>query len=176
MATDLIVSGPFEIPFKVSDACIKCIDTPHAKLFWEKAETEPFHYKQGVYVFATRAGKGFRPIYVGKATKAFKNECFTPHKLHHYAQALCNGAKGRPVMFFIAAQGKTNRVPANIIREIEDLMIQFAVAKNPGLRNKIGTKVADWTIKGVVRGGKGKKSKTASAFTTMMGISKGIIG
>ena len=173
---ELIVSGPFDIPFTVTSAKIKCIDTPQAKAFWDKAETHPFHSKQGVYIFATRAGKGFKPIYVGKATKTFKKECFTTHKLHHYAQALCDGAKGRPVMFFIAAQGKINRVPASTIKEVEDLMIQFAVAKNPNLRNKIGTKVADWTIKGVVRGGKGKASRTALAFKTMMGITKGIAG
>lgn len=176
MATDLVVSGPFEIPFTLSGASIKCIDSPEAKAFWAKAETKPFHSKTGVYVFATRAGKGFRPIYVGKATRGFKTECFTSHKLHHYAQALCDGAQVRPVMFFIAAQGKINKVAVSAIKEIEELMIQFAVAKNPNLRNKVGTKIADWTIKGVIRGGKGKKTKTASAFITMMGISKGIAG
>lgn len=176
MATDLIVSGPFEVPFRLSDARIKCIDTEHARAFWKKAEMEAFHGKHGVYIFATRAGKGFRPIYVGKATKGFKGECFTAHKLHHYAQALSNGNKGRPVMFFIAPPGKQNKVPTKAIGEIEELMIQFAVAKNPELRNKVGTRIADWTIKGVVRGGKGKPSKTAASFTTMMGITKSLAG
>jgi len=174
MSSDLIVSGPFEIPFSLSQAKIKCIDTHHAKEFWSKAETEPFHKKQGIYVFCTRAGKGFRPVYVGKSSKGFKGECFTSHKLHHYAQALSNGDKGKPVMFFIAAAGKINKIPAKTISEIEDLMIQFAIAKNPNLRNKVGTKVADWTIKGVVRGGKGKQTKAASAFTTLMGITKNL--
>jgi hypothetical protein len=176
MASDLVVSGPFEIPFTLSNANIKRIDTPQAKQFWEKAETAPFHLKRGVYIFATRAGKGFRPIYVGKATKGFKKECFTYHKLHHYGQMLCDGARGKPVMFFIAPPGRTTRVPANIIKEIEDLMIQFAVSKNPSLRNKMGTKLANWTIKGVIRGGKGKRSKTADSFTTMMGIPRRIAG
>lgn len=174
MTTDLIVSGPFEVPFVKSEAGIKCIDSAQVKAFWAKAEAAPFQLKQGVYVFATRAGKGYRPIYVGKSTKGFKGECFTPHKLHHYAQALSNGDKGSPVMFFIALPGSPRKVAAKVIREMEDLMIQFAAAKNPKLRNKVGTKAADWTIKGVVRGGKGKKSKTATAFTTMMGITKTI--
>jgi hypothetical protein len=174
MGADLIVSGPFEIPYEISAAKIKCIDTPQAKLFWAKAETAQFHKKQGIYVFATRAGQGFRPIYVGKATKGFKQECFTTHKLNHYAQALAHGEKGRPVMFFIAPSGNINKVRAKTIEEVEDLMIQFAVAKNPMLRNKVGTQVANWRIKGVVRGGTGKKSATAQSFITMMGITKGI--
>lgn len=174
MSTDLIVSGPFDVPFSLSNAKIKCIDTQHARAFWAKVETQPFLTKQGIYVFSTRAGKGFRPIYVGKATKSFKSECFTSHKLHHYAQALSDGEKGSPVMFFIAAPGRINKIPAITIGEIEDLMIQFAVAKNPNLRNKVGTKVADWTIRGVVRGGKGKKSSAATSFTKMMGITKNI--
>jgi hypothetical protein len=174
MSTNLIVSGPFDIPFTLSQAKIKRIDGPQVKQFWLKAETTAFHTKQGVYVFATRAGKGYRPVYVGKTTKGFKRECFTPHKLHHYAQALSDGEKGSPVMFFIALPGKLDKVSKKVVSEIEDLMIQFAVAKNPNLRNKIGAAVADWSIKGVVRGGKGPKTKTAAAFTTMMGITKGI--
>lgn len=174
MSTDLIVSGPFEIPFTVSAAKVKRIETSHVKAFWLKAETARFHKKQGVYIFATRAGKGFRPVYVGKSSKGFKSECFTPHKLLHYAHDLSNGRRGSPVMFFIAPTGNVNKVPAKAIGEIEDLMIQFAVAKNPDLRNKVGTAAADWSIKGVVRGGKGSKSQTAAAFTTMMGITKGI--
>ncbi|MDC6295462.1 hypothetical protein ACQZ32_25670 [Ralstonia pseudosolanacearum] len=174
MSANLIVSGPFDVPFTVSPAKIKCIDTPQARLFWQKTETAAFQLKQGIYIFATRAGKGYRPVYVGKATKAFKSECFTHHKLHHYAQALSNGEKGSPVMFFIALPGKVNKIPKKVIGEVEDLMIQFAAAKNPNLRNKIGTAAADWSIKGVVRGGKGAKTKAASAFTTMMGITKSL--
>lgn len=170
MSTDLIVSGPFEIPFTLSPKKIKIIDSPQIKSFWNKAETTHFHRKQGIYVFATRAGKGFQPIYVGKSTKGFKTECFTPHKLAHYAVALSNGDKGSPVMFFIAPPGNSNKVPTKAITEIEGLMIQFAASKNPALRNKIGTKTADWSIKGVIRGGTGKKTKTATSFTTMMGI------
>lgn len=174
MSTELFVSGPFEIPFSLSDAGIKCIDAQQVKAFWAKAETSPFHLKQGVYVFARRAGKGFRPIYIGKSSKGFKGECFTAHKLHHYAQALSNGDKGKPVMFFIAPAGKGRKVAVKSLAEIEELMIQFGVAKNPLLRNKVGTKVADWSIKGVVRGGQGAKSATAKAFNTMMGITKTI--
>ncbi|WP_342320528.1 hypothetical protein [Burkholderia pseudomallei] len=176
MSANLIVSGPFDIPFTLSPAKIKCIDTPQARQFWQKSETAPFHTKQGVYVFATRAGRGYRPVYVGKATRGFKSECFTPHKLHHYAQALSNGDKGSPVMFFVALPGNANKVPRKVIAEVEELMIQFAAAKNPNLRNKIGTAVADWTIKGVVRGGQGQRTKAASSFSTMLGITRGIAG
>lgn len=174
MTTDLIVSGLFDVPYIKSAANIKCIDNAQAKAFWEKSETTPFRTKQGIYVFSMRAGKGFQPIYVRKSTKGFKSEFFTSHKLHHHGQALANGEKGNPVMFFIAPPGKQKKVAAKTIGEIEDLMIQFAVAKNPSLRNKVGTKAADWTIKGVVRGGKGKKSKAVASYTTMMGITKTI--
>ena len=51
-----------------------------------------------------RTGRGFRPIYVGKAVKqTFGKECFAPHKTgEHYNPALLDTLKGTPVIFFVA--------------------------------------------------------------------------
>ena len=38
-------------------------------------------------------------VYVGQATKMFKQECFNPANLHKYAAGLADYKKGSPVMF-----------------------------------------------------------------------------
>lgn len=170
MATDLIVHGPFKIPFTLSNADIKCIETTDIKEFWSKEETSPFVRKQGVYVFAIQASKGFKPVYIGKATKGFRQEAFQSHKLAHYGRTLADGGKGTPVMFFVAPGDKLNKVPTKTCDEIETFMIQLAVRKNPELRNDRKTTLAEWSIRGLVRGGKGKTSKPAASFSKMIGM------
>jgi hypothetical protein len=88
--------GPFKIPpvkgkggRYIAEGCPK---------FWD--QHPEFSEKRGVYIFAVRAGKGIRPVYVGKATKKFKQECFASQKnSKHYGPALANIGRGTPVMF-----------------------------------------------------------------------------
>ena len=55
---------------------------------------------------------------------------------------------------------------------METFLIQSALFKNADLSNVQKAKVPAWSIKGVVRSGKGKPNKTESAFKKMMGLDK----
>ena len=169
MAIDLEVRGPFFVPFTLSAKKIKQIDTTQAKVFWGLAGTNAIAAKQGVYVFASKAGRGLRTIYIGKASKGFKQEIFQPAKLTHYALALSEGIKGLPCFFFVCPKENLKKVPARLCDEIETFLIQLAVQKNPDLRNDRKTKLAEWSITGLVRS-KGKPSEKAKSFSKMIGM------
>lgn len=73
-------------------------------------------------------------------------------------------------MYFVvhgASKGPNN---AKHIAEIEDFLIQAGVAKNPNLQNVKGTQTPQWSIKGVIRNGSGKRSKAENEFVKMFGI------
>ena len=79
--------------------------------------------------------------------------------------------KGTPVMFFIARTDNKKKVPTPVIKDIEKFLIQSAVLKNPDVLNSHNTKnLPEWSIKGVIRSGKGKPSHKCQQFTLMMGL------
>jgi hypothetical protein len=139
--------------------------------FW--ANDSPASYLadgRGCYVLAVKTGRGLEPIYVGKATKTFKQETFNPANKHKYHDGFSEYGKGLPVMFFVVhpdQKGATNRKQ---IEQIEDFRIQTGVAKNPGLQNVRGAQRPDWSIKGVIRGGKGKRRKAEAAFRRLFDL------
>ena len=169
--TILEVYGPIEIPHDGQEAgSTKRISRSLAKEFWAQNDAKPLAKKQGCYIFSLRAGKGFSPWYVGKAGKSFEQECFTDHKIGHYNEVLWHGKKGKPVMFFVAHSGSKKKIPAGIIKEMEEYLIQSAVYKNPELCNIKQTKTPEWGISGIIRGGKGRRTAIASTFKAMMGV------
>lgn len=94
-STDLHVFGPFPIPFKKNgNGVSKRITKENAASFWASDDGESIGPKQGVYIFALRAGKGFTPWYVGKATKSFKQETLHQTKLNYYNDVIYHGHKG----------------------------------------------------------------------------------
>lgn len=159
--------GSYEVP------CYKgvggrSIDTERLNNFWSKHGG--LQNRRGCYVFSIRAGRGFTPIYVGKATKTFKQECFTYHKLAHYHRCLVDYAKGTPVMFFVLyprVKGKTNH---SVIRKLEEFLIRLGVDANLNLSNVKGAKTEEWGISGVLRSGKGQPSKSAQDFKQLLGL------
>jgi hypothetical protein len=171
MSTILEVSEPFKVRCeRGTSGTARQVGKKHIQTFWD-TEASLYAIKQGCYVFAMKAGKGYTPWYVGKATKSFKQECFQPPKLLNYNKVLFKGHRGTPVIFFIAPGGNKNRVPTRIIDEVETFLIQAALYENPQITNVQKTKnVPKWGIKGVVRGGKGKPDATAKAFAKMMGL------
>ena len=163
--TQFTVQGPFKVPFeKRRLAKMIC---PGCRPFWRLHEG--LASQRGCYVFAIRAGKGYRPIYVGRTTKGtFAEECFTNHKTgRHYNPALLNTRKGSPVMFFLTYPKPKGQ---KSISNLEKFLIQIAVARNPDLSNVVGTAKHTWGIRGVIRGGKGKPSCAACEFTRLMGL------
>lgn len=160
------VKGPLNVPTYDGKAA-KIVDSEALSAFWESSGVE---MRRGCYLFAVRASKGIRPIYVGRATKTFKQEVFTPHKLEKYQRCLADIGKGTPVLFFVMAPTKKGKPNVKLIQAAEDYLIQTAVSRNPDLLNVKGTELENWGIAGVLRGGKGKASKAALAFKKTLGL------
>ncbi len=121
----------------------------------------------GVYVYALRAGRGYTPIYVGKATKSFKQECFTPDKIaRHYSKSF--GEFGTPVMFFLVPETGRSAKTDLLISKLEKAVIRAGVNKNPDLSNVHHKAGPGWGIRGVERGGRGKAPAAATEFKRAM--------
>ncbi|MGC2425033.1 MAG: hypothetical protein WA666_11855 [Nitrospirota bacterium] len=135
----------------------------------------------GCYVFALKISGGYRPIYVGKTNKSFKDESFSTSNLKKYNEALIEH-KGIPVLFFIydsnfkKYNGKISQKNSKIITKVENVLIEAGAIKNPDLKNIRGkNKKIEWSIKGVINNnihnnGKGKPNGDARTFKKMMGF------
>lgn len=164
-----VVHGPYQVPLEPNK---------HGKMvakdlsgFWQKVDG--LRHQNGVYVFAIRAGRGFTPIYVGKAVKqSFEGEVFTTHKLaSHYNPALLDYKKGQPVLFLIA-HPKTKGIisTAKLIDEVETFLINVASTKNPQLSNEKKRTAPQWRIAGVIRPHRGESTIATRAFRLAVGL------
>lgn len=166
--TTFTVEGPFTIPRSMINKH-PVIDSQYTSKFW-KGAAHALKRRRGCYVFMTRAGQGYTPWYVGKATCGFRQEIFTPQKLLKYNTALAIANFGTPVLFFVVlrqAQGAPN---VNAISEAERFLIGQAKAKNPRLLNKTNVKQQAWRINGVVYSSPGQPSQAAKRFRIAMGL------
>lgn len=161
------VEGPIEVPYYQGKAA-KTIGPQDVRDFWDK--NQQYRARRGCYVFAIRAGGGITPLYVGKATKSFKQEVFATDKLAKYQRGLADYLKGTPVLFLLIAPQKKGAPNKAVIKELEDYLIQTAVTVNPDLLNVRGTKREEYSIAGVLRSGVGKPSKAARAFKNCMAM------
>ncbi len=166
---DFEVQDPIAVPLTRA-AAGRLITKEDIKAFWALPAAAAVAGGVGCYVFAIRAGRGYTPYYVGKATKTFKQEVFTPHKLNRYHETLVNVKKGTPVLFFVKHPIQKGKNNARVIKAVEDFLIATAAATNPELVNVKGTKPPKWTIKGVLRSKAGKPSKSARSFKSCMGL------
>ncbi len=91
--TELIVYGPIAVPVRLVNR-VKFIDSDRLPELWEQ-QAEGLASKRGLYVFAMRAGQGFTPWYVGRTSKGFEKEIFTPHKVVKYQRIFADQVAGR---------------------------------------------------------------------------------
>ena len=161
------VTGPLAIPFQQGKAS-KIVSSAEAASFWE--EHPSLADRRGCYVFAIRAGRGITPAYVGRATKTFRQEVFARDKIAKYQHVLAEYRRGTPVIFLLAAPQGRGKPNVSIVRELESFLIQSALSVNADLVNVHGTKRAQFSIAGVLRGGKGKPSHAARIFKTSMAL------
>jgi hypothetical protein len=105
-----------------------------------------------------------KPVYIGKATKTFEQEMFTDHKRNKYNEALADQAKGTPILFFVALTKSAGPTNKSAIDEAESHLIQLGMKANRNLANDKKTKVPSWSIKGIVRSGKGPAPKSAKTL------------
>jgi hypothetical protein len=161
------VSGPFTLkPTKMPVG--RQITKQTVKDFWlaHPASIDSV----GCYVFAFKASKGFKPVYAGKATKSFGTEVFSTDKLNKYNTGLAHQKKGTPVLFFISLNKTAGVINKKAIEEAESYLIQACLAANPKLINVQKTKVAAWSINGIVRSHTGKPSAAAQKLRTCIKI------
>jgi hypothetical protein len=160
------VRGPFAIKYEKRKGGRTLIFDD----FWsDGAEAHDLAGERGCYVFAIR-NRGLAPIYVGKATKSFKQETFNATNRHKYHSGFSEYGKGTPVMYFVVHASQRGPTNAKQIAEIEDFLIQAGVAKNSDLQNVKGAQQPLWSIKGVIRSGAGKRNKAESSFSTLFDI------
>ncbi|MCL2831438.1 MAG: hypothetical protein FWD77_12000 [Betaproteobacteria bacterium] len=152
------VKGPFDVPAP-KHAVARHISAEEGKQFW--GEHPDLADECGCYLFAFRASQGYKPIYVGKATKSFSQEVFASHKLDKYNQGLVSIKKGTPVLFFVSLDKTRGRINESAIDEVESFLIQSGIVANKSLLNSRKTKVESWSISGVVRAGAGQPSDAA---------------
>lgn len=163
------IEGPYDVPVE-KIGWGKAVATSELGELWEEAGSE-LAWARGCYAFAIRAGKGFTPVYVGKATRSFRQECFALHKVHKLNTALLHYKKGTPVLFLVALERKQGKPNGRAISGVEKFLIQNALARNEQLLNVQNTKPTEnFAILGVFRGGKGKPSNAARAFRQTMGL------
>ena len=161
------VYGPFRVP-TIKKANGQMIETGCPE-FWE--QNPKVAHKRGCYIFAFRAAKGYKPIYIGLATRSFEQECFAQHKTgEHYNPALLDKQKGTSVMMFVALDRKAGPTNRKAMKQAEDYLIQTAFEKNPNLSNKRKKKVFRWGILGVLRSKKGKVRPSAKELKALLGI------
>ncbi len=162
------ILGPYEVPF-LEGAAGKNIGPAEGRVFFTAFPM--LAHKKGCYVFGVRSGRGITPVYVGKATRNFDQECFALHKLIKYNRGLLDYVKGTPVMFFVALGSRKGATNRKAISDLEYYLIQIAFNRNENLLNERSIDHPQWGIRGVVRGGQGKPSRAASAFVRAMGLS-----
>lgn len=164
--TTFSVHGPFELDFEKRPGG----RTLTFDGFWsEGSDAAYLAGERGCYVFAIR-NRSLTPIYVGKATKTFKQETFNPTNKHKYNNGFSDYAKGTPLMFFVVHPTQKGKTNSKQIAQIEDFLIQAGVAKNPDIQNVKGAGQPAWSIKGVVRGATGKRSAVEIDFAALFDV------
>src|SRR5579875_211373 len=133
--------GPFALPRKNG-----AIDDSRKKEFWDQVneECDSLPEAVGCYILGMRAGKGFKPWYVGKTEKqCFKDRTWNDKTFRRFESVL-RERKGTPVVFLIAkktpegkfrkALGKNRR--SGSIAALEEMLIGTCLQRNPKLLNQ----------------------------------------
>lgn len=164
--SEFMVSGPHLVPVYKGKVG-RVVRAEEGESFFKQHPA--LKAKKGCYVFAMRSGGGITPVYVGKATKSFGQECFTSHKLGKCNEILAEYARGSLVIFlFESPVGK--KAPTYQIDLLENFLIQSALSVNDGILNIKKTKQERWSIRGLIRSSRGKPSKSAKAAASMLGL------
>ena len=139
--------------------------------FWSSSSAiAKISEERGVYVFAAKTGRGYAPLYVGKATKSFGKEAFNPTNKHKYSDAMLKYERCRPVMFFVTPPERRGKVNVTAIDEVETFLIQTAYNKNSEIQNVKKTRMPSWSIRGTVRNEKRGAPKSAIEFRKAIGL------
>jgi hypothetical protein len=134
------------------------------------SQSESCSRSSGLLRFWNSAAKGVRPVYVGKTLRSFEGEVFGYHQRDYYNAEVAEIKKGTPVMFFVAYPKGKGAPDRKMIGDVEEFLIQVAVAKNSNLRNVQNRGEKKWGIRGVIRSGQGKSAGSSVSFKRAVGI------
>jgi len=163
------IYGPFKIPRQGKTIVL---NAKSRRSFWRQVGDVYYEHElpdsHGCYVFAIKAGKGYKPFYVGKAdTSSFKQEVLNQWNIEKYNNVLIK-RKGTPMLFLlprITDTGLFGRISSNEKPEIsalEDMLIARAIQKNKKAQNISGTKMLrEIEVYGFMNCGPGKPSVEA---------------
>ena len=163
------VFGPFPVPTTRATAG-RLITPDDVRDFWAEITPASLADACGCYVFTLGTGRPVVPFYVGKSTREFKKEIFTPHKRLRYHEALATSRRRKPFMYLLRYPGRPSNKAKSAIAKLEKFLISTAAAANPDLVNVKGTRTPKWSIKGVLRARAGKPSAAAASFKGIMGL------
>jgi hypothetical protein len=146
------------------------------KAFWSNVDEAVSELSAacGCYVYTLRG----RAWYVGRAERqTFKAECYTPHKVMLYNDAL-DSVGGDAALIFVAERTLQNRFTSPTVRSIpavrmlEDRLIGLAVARNEKLLNIRGTKfLRNMRVPGVINTGSGgARAAAVKALKKSLGV------
>lgn len=129
MASDFIVGSPVDVVVEGTGRN-KFITAACKRSFLDSEDFAWYANKQGVYVFALRAGKGYKPWYVGKTNgqKGMSRECMTDNKVNKYNEAM-RRSNGSPVLFFVVPPGSKRVAAKPVVTDMERQLTQDALAK-----------------------------------------------
>ena len=190
------IFGPFELPRKKKwpkkrddiedqtddDSSLDLRTKEALNPFWENIDKTTGHELskgRGCYVFATRAGAGYRPWYVGQSKREFKDEVFDPSKRKTYHNVMANKNVGSPQLFLVARLTDGQKVSKMKLapREanfVEQLLIIYAKTKNPDVRNVQKTKIVEKMVIPGIFGGSmapNRLNKSAKELRKALGVS-----
>jgi len=137
------------------------------------AEFEDQFAGRGCYVFSTTL-KGSSigrevPVYIGKATRTFRQECFTPHKLKRVNEYLNRHRRSELRLTLLPILGRDSRQLDEAIDACERSLIQMGACVHEDLTNIKGTKSLRWHIKGALYNsdGRAQRSQAVQKFKTL---------
>jgi hypothetical protein len=171
------IYGPFEIKRKMNGL----IDFRGEELkeFWDEVDDAEDGLADacGCYMFATTSANGAKPHYVGRTTaRSFRQECSSPHVIHHVNEVVAGKQKRSPQLFLIAkltrsgSFTKPSKAGQSDINFLENYFIGLALARNPELRNRRQTKfLSELEVEGFLNNGQGRPSPSATHLKKLLG-------
>lgn len=146
MATHFQVLGPFWIPTQ-RRRLARTVTSAEARLFW--SSHPDIAKRRGCYVFAIRSHGRLVPVYVGRATRSFRQEILAPHKLAKLQLALVDHPDATPCVLLVAAPLRRGAPNVGHLAELERFLIEAATEANPSLLNIARPRPRSWTIEGL---------------------------
>ena len=161
-----VVSGPIPVPVKrQKTGCREVVEEELKNL-----EDETLS-KYGCYIFSMKAGKGWTPWYVGKATQQrIFHRISSKDNILNMVKALNRQQGTLEIWTVTQVRGAPRAV--NEIGAIEKELIELASIKNPKLLNTQNkSKKRNWSIEGIIQPNRGPRSKEAKSFRKVIGLS-----